>query len=332
MKKIVGYFFHSLQLFKYLIQSVVYGKQLKIVKNNLSKIKKNDILLFCTLRNEAVRIPFFIDYYQKLGVSHFIIVDNDSTDDFYKIIEHYDNVTVYYTKGNYKKSNFGMHWINFLLRKHGSNHWCMTCDPDEFLVISSNRGSSLKELTAYLDSTTRRYFFTVMVDMYSDKKLNETYYKLGENPLDVCSYFDKVGYFFSPNEQMNSLWVQGGVRLRTLFTKEPFKAPAINKTPLVKWKWYYSYISSMHTLLPRRLNAGYKYSLTGALLHYKYLSLFVEKVEEEKVRKQHYGNSEEYSKYQELLNQSLFDERFSTKLTTIQDLADCGLITNWEWL
>lgn len=40
----------------------------------------NGILLFSTLRNERVRLPYFLRYYRDLGVNHFLIVDNDSED------------------------------------------------------------------------------------------------------------------------------------------------------------------------------------------------------------------------------------------------------------
>ena len=32
------------------------------------------------MRNEKIRLPFFLRYYRNLGVNHFLIVDNDSTD------------------------------------------------------------------------------------------------------------------------------------------------------------------------------------------------------------------------------------------------------------
>ena len=38
------------------------------------------ILLFLTMRNERVRLPYFLEYYRKLGVDHFLIVDNGSDD------------------------------------------------------------------------------------------------------------------------------------------------------------------------------------------------------------------------------------------------------------
>ena len=43
-------------------------------------LTKNSILAFTTLRNERVRLSYFLDYYRDLGVDHFLIVDNGSTD------------------------------------------------------------------------------------------------------------------------------------------------------------------------------------------------------------------------------------------------------------
>ena len=33
-------------------------------------------ILFSTVRNEAVRLPYFLDYYRRLGIVHFLIVEN----------------------------------------------------------------------------------------------------------------------------------------------------------------------------------------------------------------------------------------------------------------
>jgi hypothetical protein len=50
------------------------------VTNRTHRIKSKDILLFSTVRNEEIRLPFFLDYYRNLGVNHFLIVDNNSSD------------------------------------------------------------------------------------------------------------------------------------------------------------------------------------------------------------------------------------------------------------
>ena len=53
---------------------------LRSVADNTASIGTGDILLFSTFRNEHVRLPYFLDYYRRLGVSHFLMVDNDSDD------------------------------------------------------------------------------------------------------------------------------------------------------------------------------------------------------------------------------------------------------------
>ncbi len=321
------------ELAKYYLIANKHSGALSVLQNNLEKIEPKGKILFCTLRNEAHRIEFFLDYYRKLGINHFIFVDNGSDDDFQKLVADCDDVTVYYTEASYKDSNFGMHWLNYLLRKHGTGHWCLTCDPDEFFVYPKMESFNLSELTHYLEQNHRRSFYTLMIDMYGKGKLSESNYVPGTNPLLVNPYFDKLGYFSQENHRYNSIWAQGGVRMRTLFKENPQAAPAINKTPLVKWKWYYSYISSMHMAIPRRLNGGFRYNLTGALLHFKFIASFEEKIAEEMQRGQHYGDSAEYIRYQQFLKDSQnYDEQASVKYTGWQQLMKLGLIKSKEWL
>lgn len=310
-----------------------HGKDLIIKQNNLKKIKKDDIILFATLRNESPRIPYFLKYYRDLGVKHFIFVDNNSTDSFQNIVSSENDISVFFTNAGYKASNFGMHWINHLLNKYGNKHWCVVCDPDEFLVYPKMEYFSLKELTQYLAQCHRESFFTLMLDMYGKARVSETLYTKGSDPLPLCPYFDKMGYFFQENYYMNSIWAQGGVRLRKHFANEPQAAPAINKIPLVRWKKGFAYISSMHQAIPRRLNNGFSTGLTGVLLHFKYFSSFVEKVQEEIVRKEHYNDSKEYTHYsQDADNAVLYHSKISTRYKGWKQLADLGLIQQEEWV
>ena len=55
-------------------------RALSPVANRTRAIGSGAILCFVTLRNEAVRLPYFLDYYRALGVDHFLVVDNDSDD------------------------------------------------------------------------------------------------------------------------------------------------------------------------------------------------------------------------------------------------------------
>lgn len=52
-------------------------RELRPVVDRANLIAPDHILLFSTLRNERVRLPYFLRYYRSLGVNHFLIVDND---------------------------------------------------------------------------------------------------------------------------------------------------------------------------------------------------------------------------------------------------------------
>ena len=53
---------------------------LRLVADRTAQIRPGDVLLFSTLRDEYVRLPYFLQYYRDLGIGHFLIVDNDSGD------------------------------------------------------------------------------------------------------------------------------------------------------------------------------------------------------------------------------------------------------------
>lgn len=311
-----------------------HGKSLQITRDNTGKICKSDILLFAVMKNEAHRLSFFLDYYRKLGVNHFILVDNGSTDHFTEIVSDCDDITTFYTEASYKESNYGMHWCNNLLLKYGCGHWCMTCDPDEFLVYPHIETRDLRDLTSYLDSLRESSFFTVMIDMYSDTAVEESYYTEGEDPLTVCPFFDATGYSKSYSSSFKNIFIQGGIRKRLLYSQNPKKAPALNKVPLIKWDSHYAYVESMHMAIPRRLNAVYwDPKTTGALLHFKFISQLVNKVQEEETAQQHWDNSSEYQKYGEAIKQRtlLHEPSVSVRFEDWRTLARHGLINLGEW-
>jgi len=307
------------------IASQKCGLDLTLVKSGKA-IKKDDILLFCTLRNEAIRVPFFLEYYRNLGINHFFFVDNGSTDNFSEIIADQQDVTVYHTNSSYKESAFGMYWLNFLLWKYGIDHWCFTCDPDEFFVFPNIEQENMQSLTNYLENKGKNAFSTILIDMYGQEDLA---YELGRDPLEFCGYFDKCGYRFNPSSSTEGLWIQGGVRKRLFCPDEPEKSPALNKIPLVYWKRNYLYTSSTHDLLPKKLNHSSFSLKTGALLHFKFLSTFREKVKEEMARGEHYNDSGEYKHYHDNLDSlSFYNDELSVKYINSQQLIDLNLIKN----
>ena len=116
----------------------------------------------------------------------------------------------------------------------------------------------------------------------------------------------------------------------------PVRAPALNKTPLVRWDRRYAYVSSTHTLLPRGLNLVYDEwggeKASGALLHTKFLDTFAAKAQEELSRGQHYANSAEYRAYAEKLDRKpdLWC-KWSEKYINWRQLEILGLMSKGNW-
>ena len=311
-------------------------RQLVPVTQRMQGLRRQPILLFSTMRNERVRLPFFLDYYRKLGVDHFLVVDNGSTDGTREYLAGQPDVSLWETDAGYKQSRFGMDWIMHLLRRHGSGNWCLTVDVDEFLVYPFCETRPLRALTDWLDSAGNRAFSSMLLDMYPKGAMHEQPYHEGQNPFEIAQYFDSGNYTVSRSWPLLNLWIQGGPRARLFFSDDPYRAPALNKIPLVRWHRSYAYVSSTHMLLPRGLNLTYDdgggEKPSGCLLHAKFLDTFAAKAEEEMRRGQHYAESHEYRAYQEGLSRErdLWCPR-SEKYINWRQLEILGLMSKGNW-
>ena len=311
------------------------SKELSLVSNNLEHAKKAHCVGIVVFRNEKVRLPYFLDYYRKLGVGHFIFIDNESTDGGSDYLSQFDDCSVFLAKGSYADSRFGLHWVNYLLDKYCRNKWILHVDPDEFLVFPYMETRSLRALTDHLEACGKKSFQTLLLDCYSNIPVEDTWYEENQDPLEICPWFDPYGYINKGN-WYRSRFIQGGVRRRVFFSETPESAPALNKTPLVLWGKDFRFLTSTHTLYPRVLNRSFVNGIaspTGALLHFKFFSLLTEKVKEELVRGEHWNNSYEYVQYAAALGQrkTLLWDALSIKYENWQTLTKFRLMGPGDW-
>ena len=312
------------------------SKQLTPVVDRTADIKPSDILVFSTFRNENSRLPHFLEYYRKLGANQFIMVDNDSDDGGREYLAQQPDVSLWTTKGSYKRARFGVDWLNWLQWQHGHQHWCLVVDPDELLVYPFCDTRPLRALTDWLDASSIKSFGAMLLDMYPKGPIDATPYERGTDPLSIACWFDSGNYSVTKNPRFGNLWIQGGPRTRKFFPEKPERAPALNKIPLVKWDRNYTYVSSTHMLLPRGLNLVYDEwggeKASGILLHTKFLSTFTEKAKEELGRRQHYAGSSEYKAYASGLadNPDLWC-KWSEKYINWRQLEILGLMSKGNW-
>jgi hypothetical protein len=303
------------------------------VANRTTKIKPSDILLFACLRNEAIRLPYFMNYYRALGVDHFVIVDNDSHDLTGESLAEQSDVSLWRTESSYKASRFGMDWLTWLMRKYAHGHWALTVDADELLVYPHHDTHDLRALTNWMDQRGQQMLGAMMLDLYPKGPPDAQTYYAGQNPCEVLNWFDAYGYWVQRQPKMGNLWLQGGPRARRFFAGQQERAPTLNKIPLVNWQRGYVYVNSTHNALPTWLNATFgKDCVNGVLLHTKFLPGTAERAQSERTRREHFHDADLYYDYYQALiqNPDLWCAE-SVNYTGWQQLLDLGLIQSGDW-
>ncbi len=221
-------------------------------------------------RDDNPRIPYFLEYYRKLGINHFLFVDHMSESPMADILVGQDDVSIWRTEQNDSDAGSGVDWINALLSRYAVSHWVLTVDLDEFFVYPFMESRSFDDLLAFHDDIEKPCMFTMQVDMYPEGLIASNQVPIGESPLKYAPFFDRDGYLQSKGNDLETC-VRGGPRMRMLQATTTDHLPLLNKTPLIKWRARYAYSNRTHVAFPPLLNMAHqKYHVpTGALLHFK---------------------------------------------------------------
>ncbi|WP_299817548.1 glycosyltransferase family 2 protein [uncultured Jannaschia sp.] len=297
-------------------------------------IRDGAILVFATVRNELARLPGFLTHHRDLGVDHFLIVDNASTDGATPFLADQSDVSLWSTDDGYRDARFGVDWLTCLQARYGHGHWCLTLDADELLIYAHHESRDLRALTDWLDLTGRPAMGALMLDLYPGGSLNAP--GRSTDPLDHLTWFDAGNYVTTRHPDRRELRIQGGPRARAFFADDPRRAPTLSKVPLVRWNRRYAYIASTHALLPPRLNEVYATdggeTPTGALLHTKFLPDIGVRSAEELSRRQMRADPDLYDDYYEALcaGPTLWHPT-STRYEGWRQLEALGLMSRGGW-
>jgi glycosyltransferase involved in cell wall biosynthesis len=193
-------------------------------------LTSNEVLLVCLIKNGKVFLKPFLEHYRRIGIAHFVFVDNGSTDGTLEVLNTHGDVTVYGSSLPAKR--YECYMRRWAIRKFAMNRWCLCVDADEFFDYLHDDALSIKDLVAYLDDSGYNCIVTQMLDMFPDGPLTTVHADLGSSIpfLDTHNYYDlsridefdyhgctRAGFdYFTRNNSIGSpkiKWLFGGIRL-----------------------------------------------------------------------------------------------------------------------
>ncbi|MFA5121654.1 glycosyltransferase family 2 protein [Zavarzinia sp.] len=177
--------------------------------------------------NEALRIEDFLRHHRALGIGHFVIVDDRSTDATRTLIEGMPDVSVYEPNGTTYKQHKAQ-WRAELGARYGAGRWLLFSDIDELLVYPGCESRPLGRLLDHLEAQGAEALFTPMVDMYAAEALDRSAYRRGESMLEHFPWFDGDGFRLAPPSSKHlrrfptpGLDLLGGTRERLFERRNP---------------------------------------------------------------------------------------------------------------
>lgn len=215
------------------------------------------VLLFTVIRDEAWRLPWFLEYYRRIGVDRFFIVDNGSVDGGPAFLRAQADVHLFHTTDSYAAAMSGMRWVNELVERHGDGHWCLYVDVDEMLVVPGVEDHGLRPVLETMERRDQEGLRAFMLDMHGPTAGHRPECRVGDDPLPLFPFFDATHHWFGavecPYRQMS-----GGVRRHAGTTCD------LTKTPIIRGGRSIRFLSSSHRTTPVAIA-----EVTGALLHFK---------------------------------------------------------------
>ncbi|MCK1709612.1 MULTISPECIES: glycosyltransferase family 2 protein [unclassified Bradyrhizobium] len=318
-------------------------------------IGADEVVAVGKLRNEMLRLPDFLRHHRRLGVRRFLAIDDRSDDGTREFLLDQPDVHVFEIREPFAESRGGARWTSAVLDQFAPGRWALTLDADELFVYPGCETFDLRCLCRYLESAGADCMTAEMIDMYPRVLGGSERYRAGESLVAFCPYFDSDTYVKRRRRGFPTNYLIGGARAR-LFYDEPmppkialydalvrllepyglarllpavnitrWEPPLLTKVPLARWLPGRRYIAAGHLMAPR----GKPGDVTGALLHFKFLHDFTDKVATAVREGNYYRGSVEYKRYAERLAQDQSFELTYPKSRIYQssdDIVSCGLM------
>lgn len=286
-----------------------------------------DLIVISVMRNGEPWLESFLAHHRLMGIKHFVILDNGSTDRSIEVLSRQADVTLLASPAPYHAYENTMK--RYLANKYCRDRWCLCVDVDEQFDFPGSAGVSLQALIGYLDRRGFNAVITQMLDMFSDGPISEARIRPGvvlrsQYPFYDISAIDKSPYAFGEVANPAIMTHHGGIRKKVFGTNN-----GLSKVSLFRMDGKIQPFIAWHHALNARLA-----DFSGVLLHFPFVDSFYAKVAEAvKTGRYGYLTSDEYSGYraglQKLPGLCLKLET-ARMLSTIDELLENGFLAASE--
>ncbi|MEM7619913.1 MAG: glycosyltransferase family 2 protein [Pseudomonadota bacterium] len=293
-----------------------------------SHLSEQDIPLIVVARDSEARYPDFLRHYREIGITRFIIVDNNSKDNSINYLKTQSDIDIWLWSQNFgelEKCAVLQNMINL----YGLYRWYMVIDIDEYFVYSGMENYKLLEFIIGLQHVGEQQVLAPMVDMFSTSPITVEDMSPSTPLSNLCDHFDTRGYSYTYNEKKKFLDIRGGPRAR-LFEMGDQKPPLLTKIPL-----YYAnpdtFLVNAHFIAPN--SHSYLWP-RAALLHFKFLADAEKAIDQAIQEGLYYDNASEhriYKKNIDLIQSGLQPDNVLMRYQGPQSLIEAGIMGTPPW-
>ena len=270
---------------KYVANSFLSSQLVSLKKTELKYNPK--LTLICVVKDDLIRLKMLYAHHRAMGVNHFVVIDNQSSDGTKEWLIRQPDTDVYLAKDQFTSSRkYG--WINRILCIYGFDKWYLYVDSDELFVYDNYEKLSITEFTEMLQKKKKNRVASMMLDMYTKDAL----FTKAVDTNDIqknFKYFDSEGFITGSGRR--GLTISGGPRMRVLGEDGKLNNTLI-KHPLFFFE-HGMIFESAHYLFPYKIEP----EINAALLHYKFLASDLERYRERAYQGNFANGSAAYKEY-----------------------------------
>lgn len=132
----------------------------------------DEVVLVALVRDGGYYLDCFFDHYRRLGVAHFVFLDNGSHDDTLDRLRQQPGVSILQSTlpwGDYEND-----FRSYAANRYAADRWCLIADMDEIFDFEGSAQIGLEGLTRYLGTRGYTGLMAQMLEMFPKAPLRDT--------------------------------------------------------------------------------------------------------------------------------------------------------------